>query len=106
MRSTLRALVVAAVTVAGAAYLNVATAAEAIAGTVTKLTMNADGKSALAVVKDAKSGAAVSITISDSETLEQIKGKRSAEGDSVRGKFEAAGGKNEKGSLRKKTAGC
>jgi len=73
-------------------------------GPVTKITLAADGKSAVAVLKDGKSGEAVSITITDDLTLDKFKDKRIQPGDEIRARFEKDG-KNTSKSF-KKTAGC
>ncbi len=73
-------------------------------GPVTKITLAADGKSAIAVLKDSKSGEAVSITITDDLTLDKFKDKRIQPGDEIRARFDKDG-KNTSKSF-KKTAGC
>jgi hypothetical protein len=73
-------------------------------GPVTKITLAADGKSAIAVLKDAKSGEAVSLTITDDLTLDKFKDKRIQPGDEIRARFDKDG-KNTSKSF-KKTAGC
>jgi hypothetical protein len=65
----------------------------------------ADGKSAVATLKDNKSGNSVTINITDDLTLDKFKDKRIVEGDEIRAKYDNAGGKNESKSF-KKTAGC
>jgi hypothetical protein len=74
-------------------------------GVITKIKMAGDGKSAQAILKDGKSGEAVTINITDDLTLDKFKDKRIVEGDEIRAKFDNAGGKNESKSF-KKTAGC
>jgi len=56
------------------------------------------------VLKDGKSGEAVSITITDDLTLDKFKDKRIQPGDEIRARFEKDG-KNTSKSF-KKTAGC
>lgn len=73
-------------------------------GPVTKITMAADGKSAVAVLKDGKSGELVTITVADDLTLDKFKDKRISLGDEIRASFEKDG-KNTSKSF-KKTAGC
>lgn len=73
-------------------------------GPVTKITLAADGKSAVAVLKDGKTSADVSITITDDLTLDKLKDKRIQPGDEIRARFEKDG-KNTSKSF-KKTAGC
>ena len=53
-------------------------------GPVTKITLAADGKSAVAVLKDGKTGEAVSITVTDDLTLDKFKDKRIQPGFSER----------------------
>ncbi len=74
-------------------------------GVITKIKLAADGKSAVAILKDNKSGDSVTININDDLTLDKFKDKRIVEGDEIRAKFDNAGGKNESKSF-KKTAGC
>ena len=74
-------------------------------GVITKLKVAADGKSAQATLKDAKSGELITINISDDETLDKFKDKRIVPGDEIRLKYEAQDGKNISKYFRK-TAGC
>jgi hypothetical protein len=74
-------------------------------GTISKITLAPDGKTAAAVLKDVKSGKAVTINISDDLTLDKFKDKRIVEGDEIRTRFDDADGKNKSKSF-KKTAGC
>ncbi|HOY01624.1 hypothetical protein [Zoogloea sp.] len=74
-------------------------------GVITKIKMASDGKSAVATLKDNKSGDSVTININDDLTLDKFKDKRIVEGDEIRAKYDNAGGKNESKSF-KKTAGC
>ena len=74
-------------------------------GVITKIKLAADGKSAVAILKDNKSGDSVTISITDDLTLDKFKDKRIVEGDEIRAKYDNAGGKNESKSF-KKTAGC
>ena len=72
-------------------------------GTITKLKVAGDGKSAEATLKDVKSGNSVTININDDETLDKFKDKRIQEGDEIRAKYDNAGNKSKS---FKKTAGC
>ena len=72
-------------------------------GVITKLKVAADGKSAQATLKDAKSGELITINISDDETLDKFKDKRIQEGDEIRAKYDNTGNKSKS---FKKTAGC
>ena len=74
-------------------------------GTITKIEIAADGKSAIAVLKDSKSEQLVTITVTDELTLDKFKDKRIVEGDEIRTKFEKEGDKNSS-KMFKKTAGC
>jgi hypothetical protein len=74
-------------------------------GTISKIELAADGKSAKAVLKDSKSEAAVTITITDDLTLDKLKDKRIVEGDEIRTKYEKSGDTNMS-KMFKKTAGC
>lgn len=74
-------------------------------GTISKIELAADGKSAIAIVKDNKSEASISITITDELTLDKFKDKRIVEGDEIRTKYEKSGDVNSS-KMFKKTAGC
>jgi hypothetical protein len=92
--------------VAALAAAGLAGAAETtIVGPVTKIELAADGKSAVATLKDGKSGADVAIVVTDDLTLDKFKDKRIVEGDEIRTRFDNAGGKNSSKAF-KKTAGC
>jgi hypothetical protein len=106
MKTKLSTLMVSMlVAFSGLAYIGNAAADEGkMVGPVTKITMAADGKSAIAVLKDGKSGEAVSITVTDDLTLDKFKDKRIQPGDEIRARFDKDG-KNTSKSF-KKTAGC
>ena len=74
-------------------------------GTITKIEMAADGKSAVAVLKDTKSGTEVPIVINDELTLDKFKDKRIVVDDEIRCRYDNESGKNLSKSF-KKTAGC
>jgi len=74
-------------------------------GTISKIELSADGKSAIAVIKDSKSDVSVAITITDELTLDKLKDKRIVEGDEIRTKYEKSGDTNVS-KMFKKTAGC
>ncbi|GAB4212081.1 MAG: hypothetical protein Fur007_03670 [Rhodoferax sp.] len=94
-----------AVAIAAAGLTTQALAEQArMVGPVTKITLAKDGKSATAVLKDSKTGEAVTLTITDDLTLDKFKDKRIVEGDEIRTTFEKDG-KNTSKSF-KKTAGC
>ncbi|MFA5912686.1 MAG: hypothetical protein WC830_03905 [Burkholderiales bacterium] len=92
--------------VSGLAYVgNVSAEPVTIVGTISKIQLAPDGKSATAILKDNKSGASVTIDITDNLTLDKFKDKRIVEGDEIRTKFDKQDGKNHSKSF-KKTAGC
>jgi len=74
-------------------------------GTIAKIEMAADGKSAAVVLKDTKSGADVSIVVNDELTLDKFKDKRIVDGDEIRCRYDNETGKNISKVFRK-TAGC
>ena len=74
-------------------------------GTISKIEMSADKKSATAILKDTKTGEEVPILITDELTLDKFQDKRIVEGDEIRCKFEKTDGRN-KSKIFKKTAGC
>jgi hypothetical protein len=74
-------------------------------GSISKIVMAADGKSATAIMKDTKTGESVTILVTDELTLDKFNDKRIVEGDEIRCKFEKADGKNNS-KIFKKTAGC
>ncbi len=74
-------------------------------GTITKLALSSDGKSAVAVLKDSKTEELVTITVTDELTLDKFKDKRIVEGDEIRTKYEKSGDVNVS-KMFKKTAGC
>jgi hypothetical protein len=74
-------------------------------GSISKIELAADKKSATAVLKDSKSGEEVVIIVTDELTLDKFMDKRIVEGDEIRCKFEKVDGKNNS-KMFKKTAGC
>lgn len=106
MKSKFSTLIAAAmIGMSGAAFTANAFAEDGkMVGPITKITLAADGKSAIAVLKDGKTGAPVTLTITDELTLDKFKDKRIVEGDEIRTRFEKDG-KNTSKSF-KKTAGC
>ena len=74
-------------------------------GSISKIELSADGKSATVVLKDSKSEASVTIIVTDDQTLDKFKDKRIVEGDEIRTKFDKDGDKNTS-KMFKKTAGC
>ena len=76
-----------------------------IVGTVSKIVMASDQKSANVTLKDTKSGDEVTIQVTDELTLDKFKDKRIVEGDEIRCKYDKQGDKNNS-KIFKKTAGC
>jgi hypothetical protein len=74
-------------------------------GSISKIEMAADGKSATAILKDSTTGESVTILVTDELTLDKFNDKRIVEGDEIRCKFEKVDGKNNS-KMFKKTAGC
>jgi hypothetical protein len=74
-------------------------------GVITRIELAANGQSAVAMLKDNKSGEEIAITVTDELTLDKFKDKRIVEGDEIRCKFEKDGSKNSSKFFRK-TAGC
>ena len=93
---------------ASLALLPLATAAHAeevrFVGVITRIRLAADGKSAVAILKNNKGGDPVTLQITDDLTLDKFKDKRIGIGDEIRTRFEK-GDKNLSRSF-KKTAGC
>jgi hypothetical protein len=99
-------MVMALVIFSSLAVVRTASAEEVkMTGTISKIELSADGNSAIAVLKDSKTEASVTITITDELTLDKFKDKRIVEGDEIRTKFEKSGDKNLS-KMFKKTAGC
>lgn len=99
-------IVFAIMLVASFTVIRTASAEEVkITGVISKIEIAADQKSAIAVIKDNKSGESITITIIDEATLDKFKDKRILEGDEIRTKFEKDGDKNTS-KMFKKTAGC
>lgn len=76
-----------------------------LVGTISKIEMAADNKTATVVLKDVKSGEDVTVIVADELTIDKIHDKRIVEGDEIRCKYENAEGKNTS-KMFKKTAGC
>ncbi len=107
MKKTLFATaLLAVIAVSAPAFVGSAYADEVkMVGVINKITMAPDGKSAVAVLKDNKTGKEVSIFIDDDLTLDKFKDHRIVEGDEIRTKYNEEDGKNHS-ALFKKTAGC
>jgi hypothetical protein len=99
----------AILTLAVAVALATGTAARAdetkMLGTVTKIQLAADGNSAVATLKDSKSGQTVEIAVQDKITLDKFKDKRIGVGDEIKAKYEPQAGKNL-ATYFKKAGGC
>jgi hypothetical protein len=76
-----------------------------IVGPVTKIELATDGASAVATLKDNKTGEEVRVNITDDLTLDKFKDKRIVEGDEIRTRFDKQNTQNTSKSF-KKTAGC
>lgn len=107
MKSKLSAILFSAVL--AASTLTFATSASAqgearMLGPVNKITMSADGKSAVAELTDSKTKETITITITDELTLDKFKAKQIVPGDEIRARY-MKDGKNSSKSF-KKAAGC
>lgn len=99
-------MLVAVMAVSILAFVQTASAEEMkMVGTISKLEMSADKKSATVVLKDTKNAEEVTITVNDELTLDKFMDKRIVEGDEIRCKYEKMDGKNSS-KIFKKTAGC
>ena len=99
-------MLVALVVVSTCVFARTASAEEVkMVGSISKIEMAADGKSATAILKDNKTGESVTILVTDELTLDKFNDKRIVEGDEIRCKFEKVDGKNNS-KMFKKTAGC
>ncbi len=93
-----------------AVAVTLATAAPALAeekllGVVAKIDLAGDGSSAVATLKDSKSGASTPIAVEDKVTLDKFKDHRISVGDEIKCKYEKQGDKNL-ATYFKKAAGC
>ncbi len=82
-----------------------AQAEEKMLGTVTKIQVAADKKSAVATLKDSKSGSSVDIFVADDVTLKKFDDHRIGNGDEIKCKYEKKDGKNL-ATFFKKAGGC
>lgn len=101
------AMAIAAVAIMVQLVLPAAASAEEkkLVGVITKIELAADGKSAVATLKDNKTGEEIAIFVDDDVTLEKFKDRRIIDGDEIRCKYEVKDGKNHSTYFRK-TAGC
>jgi hypothetical protein len=106
MRTTLSAAVAAAVVLTALLGAESAMAQDVtVVGPVTRIEFASDQKSAVATLKDGKTGDEVKVQVSDELTLDKFKDKRIVEGDEIRARFGKQDGANQSKSFRK-TAGC
>jgi hypothetical protein len=99
-------MLVAVMVVSTLAFVQTASAEDVkMVGTITKLVVADDKKSATAVLKDTKTAEEVTIIVNDELTLDKFMDKRIVEGDEIRCKYEKVDGKNIS-KIFKKTAGC
>lgn len=82
-----------------------ARAEDKLLGVVAKIELAADGNSAVAVLKDSKSGQPLDIAVQDKVTLDKFKDHRISLGDEIKCKYEKQGGRNL-ATYFKKAAGC
>jgi hypothetical protein len=82
-----------------------ARAEEKMTGTITKLDVAKDGKSAVAVLRDNETAGLVPVTILDVATLQKFERSVIVQGDEIKCKYEKKGKKNVARSFRK-AAGC
>lgn len=87
------------------ATAGVARAEEKMLGVVERINLAQDGNSAVAVLKDSKSGEARDIAVEDKVTLDKFKDHRIGVGDEIKCKYDPQGGKNL-ATYFKKAGGC
>ncbi len=83
----------------------VARAEEKLLGVVAKIDLAVDGNSAVATLKDSKSGQPLDIAVEDKLTLDKFKDHRIGVGDEIKCKYEKQSAKNL-ATYFKKAAGC
>lgn len=107
MRTLLSVVVLVALTLVSVMSFSQTAHAEDVkmVGTISKIELSADKKSATAILKDSKTDEEVVIFVTDEQTLDKFMDKRIVEGDEIRCKFEKTDGKNTS-KMFKKTAGC
>ena len=104
MKKIVSALLMVAVMMVGVlSFSQNASAEEKMTGSVAKIEMAKDGASATVVIKN--DDKEVTLTVSDTETLDKFKDHKINEGDEVKIKYDAVDGKNVSKFFRK-TAGC
>ena len=107
MKTKLSMLAVSAVLAASTLFAAAPAAAQqvTVVGPVVQINLAKDGRSAVAVLKDGKTGESVSLNVTDDLTLEKFKDKRIVIGDEIRARFDKKDGRNDSKYFRK-TAGC
>lgn len=104
MKRIISAVLMVAVMAVGVLSFNQnASAEEKMTGAVAKIEMAKDGASATVVIKN--DDKEITLTVSDTETLDKFKDHKINEGDEVKIKYDAVDGKNVSRYFRK-TAGC
>jgi hypothetical protein len=99
-------MLIALMIVSTLAFVQTASAEDVkMVGSISKLVVAADKKSATVVLKDTKTAEEVTIIVNDELTLDKFADKRIVEGDEIRCKYEKVDGKNIS-KIFKKTAGC
>jgi hypothetical protein len=99
-------MLIALMIVSTLAFVQTASAEDVkMVGSIAKLVVAADKKSATVVLKDTKTAEEVTIIVNDELTLDKFADKRIVEGDEIRCKYEKVDGKNIS-KIFKKTAGC
>jgi hypothetical protein len=99
-------MLIALMIVSTLAFVQTASAEDVkMVGSISKLVVAADKKSATVVLKDTKTAEEVTIIVNDELTLDKFMDKRIVEGDEIRCKYEKVDGKNIS-KIFKKTAGC
>lgn len=107
MRKILSIMLLVSIVACGVFSFSSSASAEELkmVGTITKIELAADGKSANVILKDTKSSLEVPIFVNDELTLDKFKDKRIVDGDEIRCRYNNEAGKNLSKSF-KKTAGC
>lgn len=82
-----------------------ARAEETVLGSVTRIEVARDGKSAVATIKDKRTAAAVAVTVVDEVTLKKFGDHRIGVGDEIKCRYEKKGDKNV-ATFFKKPGGC
>ncbi len=106
MKRIVSSIVLVAFAVLLGAYVAQAEDGGKLLGVITKIEVaGQDAASATATLKDTATEQLVTVTVSDSLTLEKFKDHRIVEGDEIRCKYETVNGEHIS-KLFRKTAGC